>query len=64
MKRATVEPLEKKWLSLEEASRYLGSSKDYVSQLINDNRVWASRYGKKTWIEVKSLDSFLESNRI
>lgn len=64
MKRATVEPLEKKWLSLEEASRYLGSSKDYIYQLINDNRVWASRYGKKTWIETKSLDSFLESNRI
>lgn len=64
MKRATVEPLEKKWLSLEEASMYLGSSKDYIYQLINDNRVWASRYGKKTWVEKKSLDSFLESNRI
>lgn len=64
MKKATVETLTKKWLSLEEASRYLGSSKDYIYQLINDNRVGASRYGKKTWVEVKSLDSFLEANRI
>lgn len=64
MKKSVVKSVEKEWFSIEEASRYLDSSHDYIYELVNSAKVSASRVGKKTWVDVKSLRVFLESNRI
>lgn len=62
--KAIVEKLRKRWLNITEASRYLGCSKNYVYDLINEDKVSASRMGKKTWVEVDSIDKLIERHKI
>lgn len=59
-----VQPLEKKWLSSKEAMKYLGCSIRFLKTLREKAEVNYSQMGKMTWYELKSIDRFLERNRV
>lgn len=50
----------KRWLSGAEACAYLDCSLDFLEKLRRDAEVSFSRYGRKIWYSVASLDSFVD----
>lgn len=62
--KGKIEPINKTWLSKSEAQTYLGCSGDFLESLRNKAEVSFSKYGQKIWYELRSLDRFLERNRV
>ncbi|MBQ7822998.1 MAG: helix-turn-helix domain-containing protein [Bacteroidaceae bacterium] len=60
-----LEPVQKKWLSANEAMAYLGCSRNLLLKLRNEGEVSFSVYGGKTiWYELNSIEKFLERNKV
>ena len=59
-----VEPVQKKWLSMQEAMAYLGCSERVLRELKNNAEVKFAKRGRMIWYELQSLDRFFERNRI
>lgn len=66
MKRTVgkVEPIQKMWLSKNEAMAYLDCSADYLQDLRNSAQISFSQVGKMIWYDLKSINRFLEKNRV
>lgn len=62
--KGKIEPIVKTWLSKDEAQTYLGCSEDFLESLRNKAEVSFSKYGSKIWYELRSLERFLERNRV
>ncbi len=52
-----------RWLSLEEAAKYVGSGKTIVYGLAREGRIPASKIGKKWLFEKAQLDAWLRANQ-
>lgn len=64
-KAVLIEPVQKKWLSANEAKKFLGCSDALLEKLRNNAEVSFARYGSKMiWYELKSLERFIEQNMI
>lgn len=61
MNKATVTPVEKCWLSVKEAEKYLGCSRKYLYKLLNNGKIQAAQEGKMTFFVKKSIDKYLTS---
>ena len=60
-----VEPVTKKWLSREEAMKYLGCSEKFLRTLRDKALVSFARYGNKMyWYELSSIERFLKNNKV
>lgn len=59
-----VEPINKTWLSKEEAKAFLGCSDRFLRTLKEKAEISFSKYGNTTWYELKSLIKFLENHRM
>lgn len=59
-----IEPVQKTWLSKNEAMCYLGCSKDFLDSLREKAEVSFSKFGKMIWYDLRSLDRFIERNRV
>lgn len=59
-----VLPLEKKWLSPEEAMKYLGCGGHYILKLRDSGMIKYSRIGNKWWFDRESLDRYITSNLV
>lgn len=60
-----VEHVEKKWLSKEEAKKYLGCGDDFLQKLRDSGLVSFARFGSKMyWYELGSLDRFIARNKV
>lgn len=58
-----VQPVQKRWLSKEEAKRYLGCSDDFLQTLRDEAQITFARYGNKMyWYELESIDRFLQKH--
>ena len=56
-----IQPVQKRWLSKEEAKKYLGCSDELLQKLRNEAQVTFARYGTKMyWYELSSIDRFLQ----
>ena len=56
--------VEKRWLSKDEAKSYLGCSDDFLARLRNEALVSFSQFGKMIWYDLKSIDRFLDANKV
>lgn len=54
-----VEKVDKRWLSNEEAQKYLGVSKDFMKNLRDSARIHFYKVGKTVWYELKDLDNLV-----
>lgn len=64
-KTGKVEPIQKIWLSAQEAKDYLGCSLDFLEELRNRSEVRFSQFGsRKIWYELASINRFLERHRV
>ena len=61
-KRPKNQPVEKKWLSLEEASGHLGMGKTVLYSMARDGRIPANKVGKKWTFEREQLDAWARAN--
>lgn len=59
-----VEEIKKIWLSKDEAKAFLGCSDDFLLTLRAKAEIKFSKYGNKIWYDLKSLDRFIERNRV
>ena len=59
-----IQPVEKIWLSREEAMAYLGCSDDFLKTLRDKAEVSYARFGRMVWYELKSLESFVLNHKI
>lgn len=60
-----VEPVNKIWLSAKEAMAYLGCSEKLLEKLRNNAEISFSQYNKRViWYELRSLERFIERNRV
>ncbi len=60
-----VMPIEKKWLTPEEAKKYLGCKDDFLRNLREKSLISFSRFGRNMfWYELRSLERFLERNKV
>lgn len=60
-----VEPVQKKWLSKDEAKAYLGCSDKYLQTLRDTAQVSFSKIGGKMYFyDLASIDRLLEQNRV
>lgn len=62
---AKVEEIPKRWLSKDEAMKYLGCSEKFLKKLRDKAEVSFARYGNKTyWYDVASIDRFIARNKV
>ena len=61
-KRPKNQPVEKKWLSLEEASGHLGMGKTVLYSMARDGRIPANKVVKKWTFEREQLDAWARAN--
>ena len=60
-----IEPVQKKWLSPEEAKTYLGCSDKFLQKLRDNALISFSRFGRNMfWFEIASIDRFLQKNKV
>ncbi len=60
-----VEPVQKTWLSAKEAMDFLGCGIDFLRDIRNSAEVSFAQYGNKMiWYELRSLERFIEKNRV
>lgn len=58
-----VQPLQKRWLSKEEAKKYLGCTDRFLRILRDEAQITFARYGNKMyWYELESIDRFLQKH--
>lgn len=64
-KLGKIEPVQKKWLSKDEAMSYLGCSEDFLKTLRDKALVSFSQFGNKMiWYELHSLERFILRHKI
>ena len=64
-KLSKVAELPKRWVSAQEAAKYLGIGLSTLRQLRDTGELHVYRYSQKiTWYDVDSLDRFVMSRRI
>ncbi|RGR26566.1 DNA-binding protein [Parabacteroides distasonis] len=63
-KTGKVEPIQKIWLSKTEARAYLGCSEDFLRSLREKAELSFSKFGSMIWYELRSIDRFLERNKV
>lgn len=59
-----VKEVEKTWLSIEEASKYLSIGKRKVLEMVHSKEIRGSRCGNKILIDLRSIDQYLRRNEI
>lgn len=59
-----VEEIKKIWLSKDEAMAYLGCSDKFLQNLRNKAEVKFAKYGKMIWYDLKSIERFVNRNKI
>lgn len=59
-----VQPIEKVWLSRDEAKAYLGCSERYLRNLKDKAEITFFKYGHTLWYEKKSIDRFILRNKV
>lgn len=60
-----VEPIQKTWLSKEEAMKYLGCGEKFLRSLRQNAEINFSQLGGKMfWYELQSINRFIERNRV
>lgn len=66
MKRATgkIQPVQKVWLSTQEAAAYLGCSLDLLETLRNKAEVSFAKYGRTIWYDLTSINRFMNRNKV
>ena len=63
-KTGKVEPIQKTWLSKQEAESYLGCSEKFLRALREKAEISFSKFGNTIWYELRSIDRFIERNRV
>lgn len=62
---AKVESVPKRWMSKDEAMKYLGCSDKFLKTLRDKSEISYARYGNKTyWYDVASIDRFIARNKV
>ena len=64
MKKATVKPVEKIWLSNKEAQTYLGMSEDFFTRLRNEAKIHYYRIGRCVFYNKQDIDDLVLKNKI
>lgn len=59
IKLSKVEPVEKRWLSTQEAAAYLGISEESLQKLRNERRIVFAQDERKLYHEKISLDRYV-----
>lgn len=59
-----VEPVQKRWLTKQEAMYYLGVGEDFLTKLRNGAEVSFSQVGKRIWYDLRSLDRYVEKHSV
>lgn len=59
-----VEPVQKRWLSKEEAMNYLGVGEDFLRTLREAAELSYSKFGNKIWYDLVSIDRFILRNKV
>lgn len=64
-KLGKIEPVQKKWLSKDEAMAYLGCSEDFLKTLRDRALVSFSQFGNKMiWYDLQSLERFVCKHKV
>lgn len=64
MEGTIVNPLDKKWISNQEAIKYLGVSEGYMQGLRNKARISFYKVGRCIFYKVRDIDRMIEQGRI
>ncbi|WP_300701260.1 DNA-binding protein [Bacteroides sp.] len=64
MKRGKIEPIQKLWLSKDEAMAYLGCSGDYLDKLRGSAQISFAKDGKMIWYNLESINRFLNRMKV
>ena len=59
-----VQPVNKIWLSREEAMRFLGCADDYLRKVRESGQVSFCRDGRMIWYNVNSLQRYIENHKV
>lgn len=59
-----VQPIEKVWLSKDEAKAYLGCSDRYLRTLKEKAQISFSKYGNTIWYDKRSIERFILRNKV
>lgn len=59
-----VQPIEKVWLSKDEAKAYLGCSDRYLRTLKEKAQISFSKYGNTIWYDKRSIERFIQRNKV
>ena len=59
-----VQPIKKVWLSKEEAMNFLGCTERFLRTIREKAEISYSRYGNTVWYELKSLERFVNRNKV
>ena len=59
-----VQPVEKVWLSREEAKAYLGISDDYLKDIRDAGEIGFARYKNTVWYDLRSIERFMLRNTV
>lgn len=59
-----VQPVEKVWLSREEAKAYLGCSDNFLRDLRNNAEVGFAKFRNFVWYDLRSIERFMLRNTV
>lgn len=59
-----VEPVQKMYLSKNEAMAYLGCSEDFLITLRNNAEIIFYKYRNTVWYDLKSIERFMNRNKV
>ena len=59
-----VQPIDKIWLSREEAMAFLGCADDYLRKVRESGQVSFCRDGRMVWYNVNSLQRYIEKHKV
>lgn len=63
-KTGKVEPIQKIWLSKAEAMAYLGCSDKFLVTLRDHAEIMFARWNNTIWYDLRSIDRFLNRNKV
>lgn len=64
IKGKNVKPIEKRWLTSAEAMEYIGVGKNVLANIRQSVEIAISRIGNKYLYSLKSIEEYIEKNRI
>ena len=59
-----VQPVEKVWLSKDEAMAYLGCSRDFLRTLRDSAEISFVKFKNFIWYDLKSIERFMNRNKV